>query len=222
MASGHQEIELKRLLVGEAAADRLIAALGARVRHEKRQVNHVFDTNDRRLDSERYAVRLRRENGSALVTVKGPGRHVGGSTDVKTEAEASVEPDVAEGIVAGRIDPVAALMSRLPDPAYEDLWRGLEHARQGRSLHRLGSFENVRRTVPVALPSGLVLAVEVDRTRFPDGRVDEEIEIELPSEAVARDVETWLASVADGASVATRPSSPKIVRFLAALPGAKR
>jgi uncharacterized protein YjbK len=222
MASGHQEIELKRLLVGEGAGDRLIAALDARVRRETHQVNHVFDTDDRRLDRGRYAVRLRRENGSAFLTVKGPGRRVGASTDTKTEAEVPVEPNVADGIVAGRVDPVAALMSRLPDPAYQDLWSGVEDARQGRQLDRVGSFENVRRTVPVALPSGLTVDVEVDRTRFPDGRVDEEVEIELPTEAVAGEVEAWLAAVASAASVTTRPSSPKIVRFLAALRGAER
>jgi uncharacterized protein YjbK len=214
--SGRREIELKRLLSGQGAADRLIAAIGP-VEELKVQTNHLFDTVDRRLNKAGYAVRLRFENSSAFLTVKGPSHLVGPSTGSKIEAEASVEPHVADEILQNRLDLVAALRSRLPDSAYMELWRGLDDARRYRSLQRLGSFENQRRTIPVVLPSGITVRVEVDRTRFPDGRIDEEVEIELPAEDSVHEVETWLATTAHKAGVETQPSTPKIVRFLSAL-----
>ena len=61
----HEEIELKRLLSGDAAADKLIAFLG-QIAAQKKQINHVFDTDDRRLNQQRYAVRLRFEDDIPL------------------------------------------------------------------------------------------------------------------------------------------------------------
>ena len=216
--TAHQEIELKRLLVGPGAADRLLAALGPVQGEEKHQINHVFDTNDRRLQQHRYAVRLRLENGTPFLTVKGPSRSVGADTGTRAEAEAKIDRQVAGEVLAGRTDPVTALRGLAPDPAYAELWRGVEQARAGQPLHEIGHFENLRRTVAVRLPSGLALEVEVDRTRFSDGRIDEEVEIEVVGEDVVPEVEAWLAQVAAAAGVTTAPSTPKVARFYASLP----
>jgi hypothetical protein len=165
---GYDEIELKRLLIGAGAADKLVAVLGP-VPALKRQVNHVFDTEDRRLNRQRYSVRLRLEDGTPIVTAKGPSRGGG-----------------------------------------------------GRPLCEVGHFENQRRTVPVVRASGLALTVEIDRTRFPDGRVDDEIEIEIPSDDVVSEVEAWLDERAAAAGIAIGPSRSKDGRFFATLPGAAR
>lgn len=214
--ASHDEIELKRLLLGADAADKLVAVLG-RVAALKRQVNHVFDTEDRRLNQRRYSVRLRLEDGRPIVTAKGPSRAVGAHTIARTEAEAELESAVADEILTGRGDPVARLRERATDRAYDELWRGLDQARDGRSLREVGHFENQRRTVAVVLPSGLALTVEVDRTRFPDGRVDDEIEIEVPSDDVVPEVEAWLDERAAVAGVVIGPSRSKVGRFYAAL-----
>jgi len=216
-SDGHREVELKRLLVGANAGDRLIAALGAGVREEKAQRNRFFDTDDRRLGRARYAVRLRFEDQRAIVTAKGPSRAVGGSTASREEAESEVESLEAEAVVRGELDPVEVLRRRVSDPAFAALWRGLETARAGAALRDWGGFDNVRRVVPVALPGGEPLLVEVDRTVFPGGRIDEEVEIELPREELAGEVEVWLEARARAAGIETRASTPKVARFFAAL-----
>jgi uncharacterized protein YjbK len=213
---GHQEIELKRLLVGEGAADKLAAALGPVAAH-KAQINHLFDTADRRLRQHRYSMRLRFENGTPILTSKGPSRQVGADTRARTEAEATIDARLAQSILEGKTDPVAVLRELATDAAFAELYRGLDDARAGRPLQSLGHFENQRRTIPVVLPDGLALDVEVDRTRFPDGRIDEEVEIEVPSDDVVAAVEAWLSQRAAAAGVMTRPSTPKIARFFAAL-----
>ncbi len=212
-----REIELKRLLVGEGAAERLLAALGGSAAVTKKQTNHFFDTADGSLNQAHYILRLRFEDGEPILTAKGPGSAVANSTSHKLEAEAAIEPETAQAILAERLDAQTALQAKITDATFDELWRGLLQARAGRALVVVGSFENERRVVPVVLPSGLALDVEVDRSRFPHGASDQEVEIELPSEEVAAEVEAWLEGVARDAGVGTAPSSPKIARFLAAL-----
>ncbi len=217
ISDGRREVELKRLLVGPKAGDRLIAALGAGVREEKTQRNHFFDRSDRRLGRARYSVRLRFEDHRAILGAKGPSRPVGVSTASRDEAESDLESFEAEALVQGGIDPITTLRQRVLDPAFAGLWRGLEAAREGRALRNWGAFENVRRLVPVALPRGQPLLVEVDRTLFPGGRIDEEVEIELPREELSGEAEAWLEARARAAGIETRVSTPKVARFFASL-----
>jgi hypothetical protein len=129
-----------------------------------------------------------------------------------------VEASEAEAIVRGR-DPVEVLRAHVSDPGFAALWRGLEAARDGAALRDWGGFENVRRVVPVTLPGGEPLLLEVDRTTFPGGRIDEEVEIELAREELAAEVEAWLEARARAAGIETRASTPKVGRFFAAVTG---
>lgn len=215
------EIELKRLLRGPAAADALIAVLGP-VTGEQHQVNHVFDTEGLELRQHHYSVRLRFANGTPIVTAKGPGRSLGAHTTSRTEAEATVDVATASDILTGRLDPIAALRERVEDVAFDELWSGLDRARGGRGLRHIGSFENLRRVVPVVIAPGLELEVEVDRTQLGPGRVDHEVEIEVPDPGRVAEVEAWLEERAAAAGVELAPSSPKLARFYAAFrPGAQ-
>jgi uncharacterized protein YjbK len=219
MTSGfHNEVELKRLLVGNGAGDKLIAALGGEVRADMRQVNHIFDTDARSLDRSRYALRLRLEGPAAWLTAKGPTSRVGASTGSKAEAEAAVEPAMVRDLLAGRLDPLTVLKARVTDPGYADLWKGLEAVRGSQSLRSWGHFENRRRTVCTSA-AGPQLDVEVDRTVFPNGRVDEEVEIELPREGLAPQVEKWLDATLRAAAIESEKSTPKIARFFASIGG---
>jgi uncharacterized protein YjbK len=207
-----KEIELKRLLIGDGAADKLIAALGP-VASEHRQVNHVFDTVDHGLSRERYAVRLRFEDERPILTIKGPSRAIGAHTSARAEAEAQIETLTANAILEGRRDAVAVLGERVSASTFCELFAGIERARAGQPLHRLGSFENLRRRVYVRVGPDLPLTVEIDRTEFAHGRVDDEIEIELPREELASTVEAWLEQRAVAAGVHLRSSTAKIARF---------
>jgi uncharacterized protein YjbK len=211
------EIEVKRLLLGDSAGEKFLKALGRPVRQENTQINYIFDTDDRSLDRARFALRLRVEDSKGFLTAKGPGRNIGSSTASKLEAESSVDPGMVEEIRSGRRDPLDTLKSRATDPAFHDLWRGIEAIRFGRPLKLWGHFENLRRTIPVMLPSGLRLQVQTDQTRFPDGSVQSEVEVELPAEDKVQEVESWLQKIARSAGVETKASPPKIVRFFASL-----
>jgi CYTH domain-containing protein len=215
-AHSTHEIELKRRLVGLDAADRLIEVLGP-VASDVEQVNHVFDTPDRSLHRARHSLRLREEAGRFILTAKGPSRGVSGSVSTRTEAESEIEPDVARRLLAAQGDPLTELRRRVTEADFDALWAGLEKARAGQPLGELGQFHNRRRTVQVAVSPGLRLSVEVDRTRFPNGRVDDEVEIELASAERAGEVEAWLEERAAVAGVETQPSTAKFGRFYAAL-----
>jgi uncharacterized protein YjbK len=218
-AGGHAETELKRLLVGQRAVERLVDALGGAVAQRRLQTNYVFDTADLSLSRARHTLRLRVEPGAALLTAKGPTREVGTSTGSRTEAEIAIEPDLAAEVLRGGVDPLRVLRTRLGEQGYERLWRDLDAIVGARPLELLGSFENERSVVRAILPGGLPVSIEIDRTRFPRGRTDEEVEIEVPDERAVRDAEEWLDQTLDRAGIASMPSSPKIARFHAALRG---
>ena len=160
---------------------------------------------------------LREEAGRFILTAKGPSRGVSGSVSTRTEAEADVDAEVARSILAGRNDGVAILRRLSDDAAFDALWEGVEQARAGQALVEVGHFQNRRRRVAVTLPPGLALLVEVDQTRFPDGRVDDEVEIEIPRPELAAAVEAWLEERAAAAGIETAASSSKLSRFYAAL-----
>jgi len=209
-----QEVEVKRLLLSQGAADLLVSALGP-VTADKQQVNHVLDTEGGSLRKLRYSLRLRFEDGAPILTAKGPGKRLGADTSTRDEAEARIEHELASAVLSGLRDPVELLREQVGDESFGPLWQGLAEARGGLPLREVGSFENRRRVVPVHLPSGLELNVEVDRTRFPDGHVDEEVEIELPNGEFVSEVESWLAQRALDAGIVTGPSSPKLAPFYA-------
>jgi uncharacterized protein YjbK len=211
------EIEVKRLLVGDGASEKLLKALGNRVSRQSTQVNYIFDTEERSLDKAQYALRLRIEDSKGVLTAKGPSRKIGCSTASKLEAESSVPPSTVEEILSGRRDPLATLKSRVTSPAFRGLWYGIESTRAGHPLKICGHFENLRRTIPVVLSSGLRLQVQMDRTRFPDGSVETELEIELPGENRVQEAESWLENMVRRAGIETRTGPSKIVRFFDAL-----
>jgi uncharacterized protein YjbK len=222
MASGPNEIELKRILRGEEAAERLISAMGLPVRSESRQVNHIFDTDDRRLDRARYAMRLRTEGSRAFLTAKGPSRNVTSDTATKIEAETRIEPGEVTAVLSGASDPLTMLQKRATNPAFDELWRGIEKVKGNRALRSWGHFENLRRSVSVILPGGDPIEVEIDHTQFPNGRVDNEVEIELRDESEVDRVEAWLEEKARAAGISLGHSTPKVARFFESLEGEGR
>src|SRR4051794_8986056 len=76
-AMTEHEIELKRLLLGEGAGERLLAALGRPASAQSSQVNHVLDTKTFALRASRHTLRVRDEDGRWVLTAKGPSRSVG-------------------------------------------------------------------------------------------------------------------------------------------------
>jgi uncharacterized protein YjbK len=132
------------------------------------QRNHYFDTGDGCLVRRGLMLRVRDEDGEIIVTLKGPAkRH--GFASVRTEVEEGLQRDLWEQILHGQ----GALEHLDAAPL-----RMLEPILGGRTLKLLGWIDNERRIH--RLSSGpLDLTVELDRTRFPDGSEEYELEVEV-------------------------------------------
>lgn len=223
--SGAIEREFKLLLPNEAALQALREALGGPCSAPRRQVNHFFDTPARDLRAARIGLRLREEEGVATLTLKGPElapQDGGGAPRAATalasreEAELVIEAAEARAILAGRASPLEHLRaSALAGRALVS--RALELAGSVPAAH-LGSFTNERvRVGPLRFPPGTrgpELVFELDRTHFPGGRTELELELELPAGADAVETRRALEALFERVGIALQPAPSKLARFL--------
>lgn len=162
------------------------------------QVNHFFDTPGGALRAARLALRLREEDGRFAVALKGPEHPGPAGLAVRAELEREVDAATARAVLVGERSPLELL------DAPASVLLGEARARAaGAALVRVGGFENERlRLGPRPFPPGPggpgpgpELIVELDRTRFPDGSVEHELELELPEGADAAAVERDLRAL---------------------------
>jgi len=145
-----------------------------------RQTNHFFDTAGGALRAARLALRLREEDGRFALALKGPELPAAGGLAVRAEVERALGAAEARAVLAGER---AAL-----DLLAEEGGALVAEARArvaGQPLLRIGGFENERlRLGPRPFPAGAApVVLELDRTRFPDGTLEHELELELPEGA---------------------------------------
>ncbi len=140
----------------------------------------------------RTLLRLRFEGGHAWVTVKGPARvSAGGIFEAEEdEEEVAIAPArraarVGSGLAALGGGVLERLQARFGDLAALEVW---------------GTIENLRRRF--ALGDGTTL--EVDRTRFPGGIVDWELEVECADPAACR---AAITALLDRARARYRPQT---------------
>ncbi len=209
-----RELELKFYLPDAEAAAALEDAARGRRRDRVVQINHLFDTPDARLRAAGLTLRLREEAGSWQVTLKGPSRRLGAARD-REELDAAVGRATADRILAGGVSPLDAL-----DASAALVAEARERAAGG--LRYLGDFRNVRVRVDADLPGYGPALLEIDRTHLPGGRVDHEVELEVPAtgpDAVdgAGRAESALRSLLERIGVEPVPASGKAGRFVRAL-----
>ncbi len=170
------ERELKLALTPEESAV-LEAHLGPPIRVTSQQ-NLYLDSAEGHLRREQIGLRLRIERSRAaessgtrfILSLKGPSRRKGELVE-RTEEEAEIDRAVAERIQAGGLDPHT---SDLPGLAPAARRLGI------RQVICLGSVENERRVLALPLPDERSAELDLDRTRYPDGNIDWEVELELP------------------------------------------
>ena len=216
--AGGTEVELKLLVDGPEALRAVAAAAarrGARAGPARRQENHFFDARDGRLRRADHTLRLRAEEGRFELCAKGPAE-AGGDAElhVRAEAEAEVDAGLARRVLAGEVSILDALERALARPSA--LLARIRAVLGGAALEHAGSFENERTVVGPLRADGAELALELDRTRFPGGRVDCEVELELPASA-ARAGRALLAELMAESGVLGRPAPSKAARFFEAL-----
>jgi uncharacterized protein YjbK len=230
------EREFKLCIPDEDARQRLLDELGPGATHTARQVNHYFDSARNTLRLARIALRLREEDGRFTLTLKGDtagGDTAGGDTaesetvlaetgtpastlTTRTEEEREIEPSEARSILEGRLSPLEILAHG--ELAEAPLIRRAQALLATEALVWLGSFENERTRVgPLVYPRGSrqpALLFEFDRTRFPGGLVELELEVELPPEADAPATERALEALFRSVALTPTSAAPKVARFL--------
>jgi len=166
-----QEIEIKLDLGSFTNYLKLIGFLG-QIDREDCQVNSFFDSEDRRLAADGWALRIRTDEHTGLVTLKSR-ESENAEASVRNELEAEVERRVALAVQDLRHDILS--LNVPPINFVREKWSDLQ-------LSKLVHFENTRQTKVFKL-GDYMYNLEVDTTRFSDGTVDYELEVELPDEA---------------------------------------
>lgn len=199
-----REREVKLHLDDEAAWAAIRHTLGSpeAVLH---QTNTYFDTRDRRLlRTGRLMVRVREENGRIRIQAKDRVRDSVGLLESRERA-ADLTPEQWR-----RVHRTEVALSALP----LELAAALGHEAGG-ALYPIGSVVNRREVYRLA--DGYL--AEVDRTEFPGGRIDFEVELELRQvHHTAAAAVAALDAAAPGHGVDSLPNPrSKYARFLAAL-----
>jgi len=177
-----QETELKFRGADANAFAALVTAAGRTPLEAVMQVNHFFDTPDFRLNSAKYTVRLREEEGAFVLGSKSPEiRSHDGTLTRKSEEEVVVDHNEAAQILSGTISPLDVL-ERLASARATPLMKAIRQIVGETKLVHVGSFQNERSRLPVALSTNagpFTAQFEMDRTIFPGRRIDYEVEVEL-------------------------------------------
>jgi uncharacterized protein YjbK len=176
MAAGSSESEIK-IILGEEENERLRGRLGEPVRR-LRQINYFYETPEDHLARARTSLRVREETEvdtneqRFLLTVKEAGLRAG-ALMVRPELESVIDRELWHSLKSGEmhfaevdLPPIYRLRELVQDLA------GLE-------LAELGSIENVREVFDFRSRS-LAMEILLDRTRFPDGTEELELECEIP------------------------------------------
>lgn len=208
--SEHVETEFKFLLDDEAALESVRAELiqrGAKSAGAVLQRNHFFDSAGSDLRRARIAIRLREENERFVIALKGEAEETDGALTLRPEAEFDVTGEQAKACIAGDASPFELAQDAL---AGSPLLERVREVLAGEDLRHVGSFENLRdRTGPLEL-AGERLTFELDRTSYPDGRIDCELEVECRDpRSVGAALEALLAAL----GIRWRTTTSKAQRF---------
>ena len=179
------EHELKIGLPNEKAYQDLLNALAQAELKVVEQINHFFDTPERCLNTRRFILRLRQEDEIFYLTAKGKSKR---SEDPlwskKVEVESVIDVDLAQSILRGEACPLVLLSENAQVGDEGRILLLTMRELVGTSvLSSIGKFSNRRTRCPIrvgSLEQAKTLELEVDRTRFPNGRIDCEVELEIP------------------------------------------
>jgi len=178
-----QEIEIKLHLGSFADYLKLVGFLG-QVEHEERHVNGFFDTEDRKLATDGWALRVRAESNRGLITLKSEPSGPGVAT-VRDEIEVEIPRGETLDILNLRKDVMA--LSNIAIDFVKQKWGKI-------TVIKLVHFENTRQKKLFKI-GDYNYTLELDKTEFADSTVDYELELELPDESRIEVVEDKLRKI---------------------------
>lgn len=178
------------------------------------QTNHYFDTPSGSLRRARIALRLRKQADRYRLTLKGKSERssAGGALTERREEEFELRSDQAQSILSGAGSPLDVFEARCPNSQMVKL---AKHAIGAESVQNLGSFQNRRwRLGPLELSEaeGISLCMEFDRSEFPNGAIEYELEVEVPN-FVCDSVERALRRAFEAGGLPWRTAKSKAQRF---------
>lgn len=209
MSPEPKESEIKLLITTEEA-ERIRERLGAPAQ-TLRQINHYFETPQDHLAKAEVSLRVREESDIAgggtdiLLTVKSAGLRAG-ALMVRPESEIQLDPSAWDDLREGRLH--FAQLDLAPIKKLRESIGDLDAL----PLEMLGRVENMREVYE--FNSGeMALEVLIDRTTYPDGATDIELESEVPQAKAGQGART-LRALFDELGVDWRPAEVgKYVRF---------
>ncbi len=215
------ESEIK-IILGKEETERLRARLGEPVQR-LRQVNHYYETPENHLARARVSLRLREEtevgtpgragDGAApaaeaprfLLTVKEAGLRAG-ALMVRPELESELDGDAWAALRGG-----STHFAELDLPPIHRLREAVDGF-PGLALAELGTVKNLRDVFGLEDES-IAMEILLDRTAYPDGSQEFELECELPQADAGRGARV-LRGLFDELDIDWRPSQVgKYVRF---------
>ncbi len=178
------------------------------------QTNYFFDAASGSLRDARIALRLRKEANRYQLTLKGKSEQSSaeGALTMRREEEFELSAEQAQNILSGDASPLTVFELNCPNSQLLELART---ALGTEPVQELGSFENQRRRLgPLELSEaeGIELCMEFDRSVFPDGAVEYELEVEVPDFA-CDSVERALRRAFEAKGIPWRTASSKAQRF---------
>ena len=192
---------------------------------EAHQTNFFFDTKDLDVRRRGYGLRLRQENEEFVFTIKGPSQQKKGDTTAtvtqRLEFECSLDKNRARLLLTGIDDPLAIVENL--DVLDEQMRRTRSHLVAaiktvcfGKKMTLLGSFKNLRTTLPVIV-NGSEMKLEFDRIQFDEAPIQFEVELEIPSMEMLAVAETFLLDLFSSCSQVPTYEKSKSERFYAFL-----
>jgi inorganic triphosphatase YgiF len=174
------EIEIKVRLASFMDYLKLVGYLG-QIEAEDHHINGFFDSEDRQLAKGGWALRVRAEDHRGIVTIKSIARESGAAV-IRQEIEAEIPRSQALDVLSLRQDvlsleliPIQFIKGKFPQAQLAKLIQ-FENTRQ-KKLFRIADFNYL---------------LEIDTTKYNDGSVEYELEVELKNPALIETVEAHL------------------------------
>lgn len=184
-SDAHLEIEIKLQLASFPDYLKLLGFVGA-IEREAEQLNAFFDTPDRQLARLGWAFRVRATDHHGLMTLKGL---------PTAQGAAAIRPEIEEAIeLQTALDIIHLRREALDFASAPVAWI------KGNNVHgelvRLVMFKNTRLYKQVTLDDR-PYQFEIDKTDYPDGSVEYELEVELPDRSAEHQTTASLRSLFD-------------------------
>jgi uncharacterized protein YjbK len=132
--------------------------------------NSFFDTDSGSLRKVEWALRIRKCNDKYTLTAKGMAKRGSGGLTIRPEIENELEPETAEQMIENGIK-----TKDIP----KEIFNEFKDALDDNLLKKILSFKTLRIIIAYETHS-IPIQLEIDKTEYPDGSTDYELEIELP------------------------------------------